>query len=78
MEAMTVSKRWLRLDEAAAYLGMSKWTLYRKKEIAYSRDGRLIIYDIRDLDSWRESHKVRSKEQVEKIANNFKYKFRTL
>ena len=61
--AMTGKGRYLDTKAAADYLGLSPSTLNRKRVTGdgprYSKLGRRVIYDVRDLDSWIEGRKRR-------------------
>ena len=56
-----VAPRMLRTPEAAGYLGVSVRTLedwrYRSGGPACVHIGKLVRYDIKDLDAWIEEHK---------------------
>lgn len=56
--------RWLRTKEAAAYVGLSKSTLEKLRVTGdgpeYAALGRVIVYQIQDLDEWISAHKRRS------------------
>lgn len=51
-----ISRRYLRRREAAAYLGLAQSTLAvmasENRGPAYSRVGRVTVYDVADLDRW--------------------------
>lgn len=54
--------RWLNSGEAAEYLGCSKNFLDKDRQfgtcgIPFSRLGRCVKYDVRDLDAYLESNK---------------------
>ena len=57
------TRRYLNTQEAADYLGISPKTLSKMRGGGggprYSKAGRRVIYDIRDLDSWVEGRKRR-------------------
>lgn len=60
-----MEKRLLNVNEAAEYLGLSKNTLYDwvcQRKFPFVKCGRLTKFDIKDIDKWIESNKV--KEQV--------------
>lgn len=62
--SMVEKQRLLRVEEAAAYLGISARTLYNatapksKKpfEIKPKRIGKRVLFDVRDLDKWIDAH----------------------
>lgn len=51
-----IPPRCLRAPQAAAYLGLSIHTLNGLRSAgngpAFIREGRAVLYDIRDLDAW--------------------------
>lgn len=52
---MTVSERWLSVEEIGAHLGVSKETIYRwleKKKMPAHRVGRLWKFKASDIDQW--------------------------
>ena len=55
--------RYLDTVQAASYLGLSPSTLSRMRVTGggprYSKAGRRVIYDVRDLDTWVEERKRR-------------------
>ena len=58
-----LQKRWLNTDQAAEYLGCSrnfldKNRLTRIRQIPFTRLGRVIRYDVFDLDAYLEAAKV--------------------
>ena len=54
----SISQKWLRPPAAGDYLGgvststLAKWRLSGRSGPAYSTAGRLIVYDIADLDEY--------------------------
>jgi excisionase family DNA binding protein len=51
--SMAATKQLLTVDEAAAYLGISKLTVYdwiSKRKIQYVKVGRLVKFDLQTLD----------------------------
>lgn len=57
------TKRLLTIPEAAAYLGLSKLTLYEwvsQRKIEYVKVGRLVKFDQRELERWIEKHTVKA------------------
>lgn len=53
-------KRLYNIHEAARYLGRSAWALremYYHGKIPCVRDGRRMLFDIMDLDTWIEKNK---------------------
>ena len=62
MEA-TVTKL-LTMDEAAAYLGLRKSTLYEsisKKHVEHIRVGRLVKFQVKHLDRYIAQHTVKAR-----------------
>lgn len=58
----TTMKRLLTVEEAAAYLGLSKLTVYdwiSQRKIEYVKVGRLVKFDQRVLDTWIERHTIK-------------------
>jgi len=58
------SKRYVRTKDAAYYVGLSKSTLEKMRLTGggpeYSALGRVIVYQVADLDLWIASKKCRS------------------
>ena len=54
-----MERRFLNIDEVAEYLGLKKGTVYSwvcYKKIPHIKMGRLVKFDIRQIDDWmRES-----------------------
>jgi len=71
-----IESQWLRLEAAAQYLGISKWSLYQKKDIEYSKNGRLKMFKKSVLDKYLEDRKVQpmSERKIKRIANGYKFK----
>jgi len=67
-----LSKRRLRTKDAAAYLGLSKSTLEKQRVTGdgpiYSALGRVVVYDVDDLDTYVEARKRRSTSEVVEAA----------
>lgn len=64
-EAKEPGQKLLKPGEAAKYLAISPrhlWDLAKKGEVPVVRIGRATRYDIRDLDSWVEEQKTRTRE----------------
>ena len=60
-----VNKRLYSIDEAAAYLGRSIWGVREMLwagKLPFVRDGRRILLDIKDMDSWIEKNKTREQD----------------
>jgi predicted DNA-binding transcriptional regulator AlpA len=55
-------RRWLRVGEAAVHLGIATATLNKLRSYgrgpAYSKLGRVVVYDVEDLDRYAEERKV--------------------
>jgi predicted DNA-binding transcriptional regulator AlpA len=64
MNHLHSQSRRLRTADAAAYCGSTKSTFEKYRltgeGAAYSKLGRVVVYDIADLDAWLESKKRRS------------------
>lgn len=59
---MDVPKRLLTVSEAAAYLGLSKLTVYdwiSQRRIEYVKIGRLVKFDHRVLNKWIDQQTVK-------------------
>jgi len=60
-------RRWLTVGEAARYIGFQPRTLYawisQRKGPAFVKVGRLVKFDLHDLDSYLESRKVYPREE---------------
>jgi len=58
----------IRVREAAAYLGLSKSTMDKLRHFGggprYFKLGRSVIYDIADLDAWRNERSATSTWQA--------------
>ncbi len=72
-KSLDPSKVFMTVDEAAAYLGMSKSAIYKitsKREIAfYSPGGKKIYFKRSEVDAWIESGRTASdKEILEQIT----------
>ena len=55
-----VPRRLFPLNEAAAYLGRSIWSIREllwAEKIPYVREGKRIFVDVRDMDAWIEKNK---------------------
>lgn len=56
------ARRLLTVDETAAYLGISKLTVYdwiSRRKIEYVKVGRLVKFDQRFLDKWIDQHTIK-------------------
>lgn len=56
-----MEKRLYNIKEASKYLGRSVWALremYYSGKIPCVRDGRRILFDITDLDTWIDRNKT--------------------
>lgn len=61
--SMSATKRLLTVDETAAYLGISKLTVYdwiSKRKIQYVKVGRLVKFDLQTLDKWIDQQTVKA------------------
>ena len=59
-----MAQRYLSPQELAEYLGLSVQTIYEwtsQKKIPYIKLGRLVKFDITEIDVWIKSHKVEPK-----------------
>lgn len=60
-------KEIFNFDEAAAYLNMSKSTLYKmtaKKEIPHYKPNRFVFFERAELDKWIRAAAVKTEEQL--------------
>ena len=68
MNHLHSQSRRLRTADAAAYCGSTKSTFEKYRltgeGAAYSKLGRVVVYDIADLDAWLESKKRRSTSEA--------------
>lgn len=67
-------KEILNFDEAAAYLSMSKSTLYKltaKKEIPHYKPNRFVFFERSELDNWIRSAAVKTEEQLDDQVNAY-------
>lgn len=57
----TTQRRWLRTPEAAEHVGLGASTLEKYRVVGggplYRKVGRVVIYDIADLDAWASADK---------------------
>lgn len=59
--AGVIPKRLFSIKEAAVYLGRSVWAVREMLwagKIPFVKDGRRMLLDIRDMDTWIESSKT--------------------
>lgn len=57
-----IQKRLYSINEALFYLGRSEWALREMLwagKLPYIKDGKRILQDIKDMDSWIESNRCR-------------------
>lgn len=67
-------KEIFNFDEAAAYLSMSKSTLYKltsKKEIPHYKPNRFVFFEREELDKWIRAAAVGTEEQLNDQANAY-------
>ena len=67
-------KEILNFDEAAAYLNMSKSTLYKltsKKEIPHYKPNRFVFFEKSELDKWIRASVVKTDDQLNDQANSY-------
>ena len=60
MKNKAIIKRLYNVSEAADYLGRSVNAIREMQwagKLAYIKDGKRILFDVRDMDSWIESHR---------------------
>jgi predicted DNA-binding transcriptional regulator AlpA len=72
MQPINLQRHCLRTAEAAAYLGLSKSTLDKLRVTGqgprYAKLGRICVYDLVDLDAFREARKRLSTSEPSKAA----------
>ena len=67
-------KEIFNFDEAAAYLSMSKSTLYKltsKKEIPHYKPNRFVFFERKELDKWIRAAAVGTEEQLNDQVNAY-------
>lgn len=67
-------KEIFNFDEAAAYLSMSKSTLYKltaKKEIPHYKPNRFVFFERSELDNWIRAAAVKTEEQLSQEAIDY-------
>lgn len=60
MKNKAIIKRLYNVSEAADYLGRSVNAIREMQwagKLSYIKDGKRILFDIRDMDSWIDSHR---------------------
>lgn len=60
-----IEKRFIGINECAEYLGVKSGTLYAwvsVKKIPYVKIGRLVKFDLRELEGWIKDRKVKPYE----------------
>lgn len=70
-------KEIFNFDEAAAYLSMSKSTLYKltsKKEIPHYKPNRFVFFEREELDKWIRAAAVGTEEQLNDQVNAYTMK----
>lgn len=71
-ENPAMERRWLSVDEAAAYLGISRETVYKwvgRKQMPAHKVGRLWKFQAEELDAWvRAGHAASGKKRRKKPA----------
>ncbi len=75
-DVMLCQKEILNFDEAAAYLSMSKSTLYKltsKKEIPHYKPNRFVFFERAALDGWIRDAAVKTEEELSDEAIKYCY-----
>jgi excisionase family DNA binding protein len=57
-----IAKRLYSIDEASIYLGRTVWAVREMVwagKLPYVKDGRRILLDIEDMETWVEKNKIR-------------------
>lgn len=72
MHSTDIQRRCLRTAEAAAYLGLGKSTLEKLRLTGegprYAKLGKICVYDLVDLDAFREARKRQSTSEPSRAA----------
>ena len=58
---LNVEKRFVGIEELATYLGLAKGTVYIwvcQKKIPYLKLGRLVKFDLREIETWLKDKRV--------------------
>lgn len=61
-------KRFLGIQECSEYLGVSVKTLYQwthEKKISHYKFGKLVKFDLKDLEVWIKRKKVKARWKIE-------------
>jgi len=56
-----ITPRYLRVPQAASYLGLAPKTLYRyaeERRIPFNRIGRSLLFDREELDKWMQARRI--------------------
>jgi excisionase family DNA binding protein len=64
----------LNLEMASTYVGISKSTIYKytsTKEIPHFKRGKRLFFKKVELDDWLTTHKVSSKDEIDKMATEY-------
>lgn len=64
---ITTTNRLLTVEQAAAYLGLSKLTMYdwiSQRKIEFVKIGRLVKFDQRVLDKWIDQHTIKPRQEA--------------
>jgi len=64
-----MAERWLSVDEIAEHLGVKKDTIYKwvqTKDIPYHKVGRLLKFQINEIDQWVRRGKSKRKKNDQK------------
>ena len=67
-------KEIFNFDEAAAYLSMSKSTLYKltaKKEIPHFKPNRFVFFEKAELDQWIRDHRVMTIDEIDAAVQGY-------
>jgi len=66
-----IESPYINLESACKYLGIAKATMYKKtseKTIGFFKPGRKILFSVSELQSYVESHRVRTQSEIETEA----------
>lgn len=71
---LTTTKEILNIDEACAFVGISKGSMYKhtmNREIPHCKTGKKLIFNRNELIEWVGNHRVKTKKEIEDEATNY-------
>ena len=72
--SVQVSTEILNLENASIYLDISKSSLYKftsTKEIPHFKRGKRLYFKKSELDDWRTTQKISSRDEIDKLATEY-------